>query len=55
MIAVGPGKTEDGKKQEMQVKAGDKVIFSQYAGTEVKLDGEEYVIVGQDDIIAIVE
>ena len=55
VIAVGPGKTEDGKKQEMQVKAGDKVIFSQYAGTEVKLDGEEYVIVGQDDIIAIVE
>ena len=55
VIAVGPGKTEDGKKQEMQVKAGDKVIFSQYVGTEVKLDGEEYVIVGQDDIIAIVE
>ena len=55
MIAVGPGKCEDGKCQTMQVKEGDHVIFSEYAGTEVKLDGEEYIIAGQNDIIAIVE
>ena len=55
VTAVGPGKCEDGKEVEMQVKAGDKVIFSKYAGTEIKLDEEEYVIVGQNDIIAIVE
>ena len=55
VVAVGSGKTEDGKCHEMQVKEGDKVIYSQYSGTEVKLDGEEYVIVSQDDIIAIVE
>ncbi|MDY4694413.1 MAG: co-chaperone GroES [Blautia sp.] len=55
VIAVGPGKTEDGKTVAMQVKEGDKVIYSEYAGTEVKLDDEEYIIVSQDDIIAIVE
>jgi chaperonin GroES len=51
VIAVGPGKGED----KMQVKEGDKVIFSQYSGTEVKLGEEEYIIVSQKDIIAIVE
>jgi chaperonin GroES len=51
VIAVGPG-TADVK---MQVKAGDKVVYSKYAGNDVKLDGEEYVIVRQDDILAIVE
>ena len=55
VIAVGPGKTEDGKTVAMQVKEGDKVIYSEYAGTEVKLDDEEYIIVSQDDIIATVE
>ena len=55
VIAVGPGKCEDGKCQTMQVKEGDHVIFSEYAGTEVKMDGEEYIIAGQNDIIAIVE
>ncbi|MDD7220072.1 MAG: co-chaperone GroES [Clostridia bacterium] len=55
VIAVGPGKTEDGKTVAMQVKEGDKVIYSEYSGTEVKLDDEEYIIVSQDDIIAIVE
>ena len=49
--AVGPG-TEEVK---MEVKAGDKVIYSKYAGTEVKLDGEEYIVVKQSDILAIVE
>lgn len=53
VLAVGPGKEGDGK--EMQVKEGDKVICSQYAGTEIKIDDEEYVIVDQNDIIAIVE
>lgn len=55
VIAVGPGKEEDGKKTEMLVKEGDKVIYSKYSGTEVKFEEEEYVIVGQNDIIAIVE
>ena len=55
VVAVGPGKEVDGKKIEMQVKVGDKVIYSEYAGTEVELDDEKYIIVGQDDIIAIVE
>ena len=55
VIAVGPGTEEDGRKEEMQVKEGDRVIFSKYAGTEVKLDGEEYTIVSQNDIIAVVE
>ena len=55
VIAVGPGKCEDGKCQTMQVKEGQKVIYSKYAGTEVKLDGQEYIIVRQSDILAIVE
>jgi chaperonin GroES len=55
VVAVGPGKIEDGHKVEMQVKEGDKVIYSKYSGTEVKYDGEEYIIVAQKDIIAIVE
>ncbi len=55
VIAVGPGGTVDGKEVKMYVKAGDKVIFSKYAGTEVKLDGDEFVIVRQSDILAVVE
>ena len=55
VIAVGPGGVVDGKEVVMQVKVGDKVIYSKYAGTDVKLDGEEYVIVRQSDILAIVE
>ena len=55
VIAVGPGGMVDGKEIKMYVKTGDKVIFSKYAGTEVKLDGEEYVVVRQSDILAIVE
>ena len=55
VIAVGPGGVVDGKEVKMYVKSGDKVIFSKYAGTEVKLDGEEYVIVRQSDILAVVE
>jgi len=50
VIEVGPGKTEDGKLQEMNVKKGDKVIVSKYSGTEIKYEGIEYIIVKQDDI-----
>ena len=55
VIAVGPGGLVDGKEVQMTVKAGDKVITSKYAGTEVKADGVEYNIVRQSDILAIVE
>ena len=55
VIAVGPGGVVDGKEVEMQVKEGQKVIYSKYAGTDVKLDGEDFVIVRQSDILAIVE
>ena len=55
VIAVGPGGTVDGKEVEMQVEVGDKVIYSKYAGTTVKLQDEEYIVVKQSDILAIVE
>ena len=55
VIAVGPGGLVDGKEVTMQVKVGEKVIYSKYAGTEVKMDGQDYIIVKQSDILAIVE
>ena len=55
VIAVGPGGVVDGKEVEMYVKVGDKVITSKYGGTEVRLGGEEYIIVRQADILAVVE
>ena len=55
VIEVGPGGNVDGKEVVMTVKAGDKVITSKYSGTQVKVDGEEYTIVRQGDILAIVE
>ena len=55
IIAVGPGGMVDGKEVVMQVKEGQKVIYSKYAGAEVKLEGEEYIIVRQNDILAVVE
>ena len=55
IIAVGPGGMVDGKEVQMYVKKGDKVITSKYSGTEVKVDNEEYVIVRQSDILAVVE
>ena len=55
VVAVGPGGMIDGKEVTMNVKVDDKVIYSKYAGNEVKLEKEEYVIVRQDDILAIVE
>lgn len=55
VIAVGPGGVVDGKEVTMQVKVGDKVIYSKYAGTEVKLGEDEYIVVKQNDIVAVVE
>ena len=55
VIAVGPGGVVDGKEVTMQVKAGDQVIFSKYSGTEVKTDDAEYIIVKQNDILAVIE
>ena len=55
VIAVGPGECKDGQMTAMQVKEGDKVIISQYGGTDVKIDDEEFKIISQSDILAIVE
>ncbi|MCR5635941.1 MAG: co-chaperone GroES [Clostridiales bacterium] len=55
VVAVGPGGVVDGKEVKMYVKEGDKVITGKFSGTEVKLDGEEYTIVRQSDILAVVE
>ena len=56
IMAVGPGKMqEDGKVLAMNVKAGDKVLFGKYAGTEVKIDGEDYLIMREDDILGVLE
>lgn len=55
VLAVGPGGNMDGKEVKMYVTAGQKVFYSKYAGTEVKYEGEEYIIVRQSDILAIVE
>ncbi|WP_432619848.1 co-chaperone GroES [Butyricicoccus sp.] len=55
VLAVGPGGVVDGKEVVMQVKVGDKVITSKYSGTEVKIDGEELIIVRQNDILAVVD
>lgn len=55
VIAVGPGGVVDGKEVKMEVKSGDKVIFSKYAGTDIKVDGQEYMLLSQKDILAIVQ
>lgn len=54
VLAVGPGGVVDGKEITMQVKKGDRVIYSKYAGTEIKFDNEEYIIVKQSDILAVI-
>ena len=54
IVAVGPGGVVDGKEVKMEVKVGDQVIYSKYAGTEVELDDEEYIIVKQNDILAVI-
>ncbi|MBQ5951341.1 MAG: co-chaperone GroES [Lachnospiraceae bacterium] len=55
VVAVGPGKVEDGKTVQMEVKVGDHVIYSKYAGTEVKIEDVEYIIIRQEDILAVVD
>lgn len=56
VIAAGKGKTlENGKKQALEVKKGDRILFGKYAGTEIKIEGEEHLIMREDDIIAIIE
>ena len=55
VVAVGPGGIVDGKEVTMLVSVGDKVIYSKYAGTEVELDGEEYLVVKQNDILAVIK
>ena len=55
VVAVGPGGVVDGKEVKMELKVGDKVIMSKYAGTEVKLDGEEYIILRQSDVLATID
>ena len=55
VVAVGPGGNVDGKEIVMNVTVGQKVIYSKYAGTEVKLDGDEYIVVRQSDILAVIE
>ena len=54
VVAVGPGKVQDGKKVPLEVKVGDKVIYSKYGGTEVKVNGTEYLILREEDILATV-
>ena len=55
VIAVGPGKVADGKTVPMQVKKGDKVFFAKFGGTEIKIDGEEYILISEEEILAIAE
>jgi len=55
VVAVGPGKSEDGKVIPLGVKAGDKILFGKYSGTEIKLDGEEHLIMREDDILGVIE
>lgn len=55
VISVGPGKHEDGKVIPLDVKAGDKILFGKYSGTEIKLNGEEHLILREDDILGIIE
>jgi chaperonin GroES len=55
IIAVGPGRQENGKVVPLQVKVGDRVLYGKYAGTEIKKDGKEYLIVRESDILAVIE
>jgi chaperonin GroES len=55
VVAVGPGKIEDGKEIKMEVKVGDTVLFSKYAGSEIKYEGTEYIILKQEELLAVIE
>ena len=54
VVAVGPGKFEDGKRVEMELKVGDKVLYGKYSGTEVTVDGEQYLILRESDVLAVI-
>jgi chaperonin GroES len=54
VIAVGPGKVEDGKRVDMELKAGDRVLYGKYSGTEVTVDNEQYLILRESDVLAII-
>jgi len=54
VIAVGPGRFEEGNRVPMDVKAGDKVLFGKYSGTDIKIDGEEYLILREDEVLAVI-
>ena len=56
VVAIGNGKVlEDGKRQQLQLKTGDRVLFSSYAGTEIKVDGEEYLVMEESDVFAVIQ
>ncbi|MBZ0160492.1 co-chaperone GroES [Candidatus Methylomirabilis sp.] len=56
VVAVGPGKVgDDGKRQSMDVKVGDKILFGKYSGSEVKLDGEEFLIMREEDVLCVLQ
>jgi chaperonin GroES len=55
VVAVGPGRLEEGKVISLDVKTGDKILFGKYSGTEIKLDGEEHLILREDDILGVIE
>ena len=55
VVAVGPGRTEDGKLIKLDVKKGDRILFAKYAGTEITLDGEEHIIMREDDVLGVIE
>jgi chaperonin GroES len=55
IVAVGPGRQDDGKVIPLDVRAGDRILFGKYSGTEIKLDGEEHLILREDDILGVIE
>jgi len=55
IVAVGPGRVEDGKTHKLDVKKGDKILFGKYAGTEIEIGGEEHIIMREDDILGVIE
>ena len=55
VVAVGPGRTEDGKLIKPDVKAGDRILFGKYSGTEIKLNGEEHIIMREEDVLGVIE
>ncbi|MFN8644113.1 MAG: co-chaperone GroES [Candidatus Binatia bacterium] len=55
VVAVGPGRTEDGKLIGLDLKKGDRILFAKYAGTEIKLDGEDHIIMREEDVLGVIE